>query len=343
MDLTVAVARKSRRLIPGEDPDVREFDRARRWLTIYEQREALLASNPAAAPQEVEDIAVGVSFWRDRVTELSGLDLDSDRRVMRLGGDRDVPLTNRELQLLEFLVQHPDRYFADHVLAVRAWGDRLSGDQVRIYVRRLRLKLDASGWELVSRRGYGYCLTRAPEHLNGNGHRDPASAEQVQRVLGRARALLQVERSQLDLAVSATNSELETIINDLRRRTDEVERLNAFMEGALTSLRVGVVAVDQDGIVTLWNTRSEDLWGLRAHETLGRPFGGLDLGLPVDQVTDMIDRARQAKNGAVAETILNALNRRGRQIRCRVRVMSLASVSDRASGAVVVVEELDRA
>jgi DNA-binding winged helix-turn-helix (wHTH) protein len=198
------VVRKSRRLLPGEDPLLSDFGSARRWLTIYEEREALLAADANALPQEIEDIAAGVVHWRRRVTELSGLSLDSDRRMLNVGEDRDVLLTPRELQLLEFLVQHPDRYFADHVLAVRAWGDRLSGDQVRIYVRRLRVKLEGSGWELVSRRGYGYSLTRHPA-TRGNGHaRSVAmSSDKVQRVLGRARMLLQVQRNQLDLAIAA--------------------------------------------------------------------------------------------------------------------------------------------
>ncbi|HEX6489004.1 MAG TPA: winged helix-turn-helix domain-containing protein, partial [Candidatus Dormibacteraeota bacterium] len=153
----MAVAgRKSRRLLPGEDPDTKSFDFARRWLTIYEQRESLLARddfNGHLSPDDYAAVAAGAAYWRQRTVELSGLDLDSDRRMLRPGTETEVSLTRRELELLEFLAQHPRHYFPDHVLAVRAWGERLSGDQVRIYVRRLRIKLEGTGWQISSRRG----------------------------------------------------------------------------------------------------------------------------------------------------------------------------------------------
>ena len=200
----MAVARKSRQLIPGEDPSLDDFDGARRWLAIYEQREALLAARASIEPDALEDIAAGIRFWSRRVTELSGLDLDSDQRVIRGFGDHEIQLTPRELQLLEFMLQHPGRFFADHVLAVRAWGERLSGDQVRIYVRRLRLKLESTGWQVESRRGQGYALVRQAIIAPGRANVRTASAERVQQALGRARVLLQVQRRQLEVAVGAT-------------------------------------------------------------------------------------------------------------------------------------------
>jgi DNA-binding response OmpR family regulator len=135
---------------------------ARGWLAVYEQRQALLAFDDDPDPRYVDAIAAGVAYWSDRATKLSGLELDADRRLLNPDSDRQVLLTRREVQLLQFLSQRPGRYFVDQTLALRAWGDRLSGDQVRIYVRRLRAKLDGSDWQLVSRRGLGYALERKP-------------------------------------------------------------------------------------------------------------------------------------------------------------------------------------
>jgi PAS domain S-box-containing protein len=366
--------RKSRRLLPGEDPAIEGFDSARRWLTIYEQREALLASQ-GDSPQKAKDaIAAGLAFWRDRVTELSGLNLDADRRVINLGADREVVLTQRELQLLEFLVQHPHRYFPDHELAVRAWGDQLSGDQVRIYIRRLRLKLMGSGWELVNRRGYGYSLTRpAGDH----GDRAPASRQQVQMVVARARALLQVQRGQLTVAMDAaravrnapkepadefdrrpplelerprrsaetvyeelqvTREALESALEELRSDI-EVDRLNAFTEGILTTLHAEVAVVDGNGRVALWNSRAEELWGETAPEAVPREFRDLDLGLPMDELGAMVERAR-SRSGKAEEQIFDAVNRRGRPVRCRALVTPLANLTGHGPGAVVVIQEL---
>jgi PAS domain-containing protein len=78
---------------------------------------------------------------------------------------------------------------------------------------------------------------------------------------------------------------------DLRQRSDELNQVNGFFESILTSLRNGVVVLDRDLLVLVWNHQSEDLWGLRADEVRGkqclnldRPAGrgaaGDDLGLP---------------------------------------------------------------
>lgn len=195
--------RKSRQLIPGENPDVANFQMARRWLTIYEQRQALLALDSEADPRQMAAIAEGVTFWSGRVAQLSGLELDSDRRLLNPDSDRQVLLTKRELQLLEFLLQHPEHYFADQTLALRAWGDRLSGDQVRIYVRRLRQKLEGTSWQLASRRGQGYALEQRPAGAALTRQYSGPTHESVARAIGRARALRAHHQAVLDQAAAA--------------------------------------------------------------------------------------------------------------------------------------------
>jgi DNA-binding winged helix-turn-helix (wHTH) protein len=201
----MASARKTRELIPGEDPELADYSAARRWLTIYEQRQVLAGQDGRVGAREAVAIAEGLAFWRRRVLELSGLEIDLERRTLNVDFDREVMLTRRELQLLEFLLQHQDRFFADHVLALRAWGDRLTGDQVRIYVRRLRAKLEGTGWELVSQRGQGYSLTRPgqPYRFKDGASRKPLSADRVALAVGRARALLIRQQEALRLASQA--------------------------------------------------------------------------------------------------------------------------------------------
>ena len=203
--------RKTRLLIPGERLDVENFQIARRWLTIYEHRQAMLAFDSEADPEHIAAIAEGVSFWSTRVAELSGLELDSDRRLLNPDSDREVSLTRRELQLLEFLVQHPERYFADHVLALRAWGERLSGDQVRIYVRRLRQKLAGTSWQLVSRRGQGYALERRPAGAAVPARRSQPTEESVARAIGRVRVLLAHQQRVLGVTAAAAERLKQTL------------------------------------------------------------------------------------------------------------------------------------
>lgn len=211
-----AATRKSRSLFPGENPQTASLEAARRWVTIYEQRQALLGLAPSAASiPEANSIEAGLRFWRERIVELAGLDFDPERRILKADGEREIGLTRRELELLEFLVHHAGRSFPDHVLALRAWGERLSGDQVRIYVRRLRSKLAGTEWEIVSRRGLGYSLERTKMATAPNSA--SLSRDAVLHAVGRARSLLAEQQMQLNQAVAATERLKQTFAD---RRQD---------------------------------------------------------------------------------------------------------------------------
>ena len=137
--------------------------------------------------------------------------------------------------------------------------------------------------------------------------------------------------------LQSTNGELQTINIEMRERTVELDRLNAFMESVLTSLRAAVVVVDAELRVQVWNSRAEDLWGLRSDEVVGRHLMGLDIGLPVGQLATPL---RRCVAGEVDgdERVVEALNRRGRTIECRVTLSPLIEHGVRR-GAVVLMEE----
>lgn len=211
-----AVSRKQRKLLPYENVDTTSADTARRWLTIYEQREALLGSRGAEPDgEEAAAVLAGIAFWRGRVLELIGLDLDADRRVL-LGADYEVHLTRREFELLQFMGQHLGRSFQDEALAIRAWGTRLSGDQVRIYIRRLREKLAGTEWHVSSRRGYGYMLEHgrmSGERPHGEQSRDQLALTRARaaHAVGRAQALMAAQRAKLDQTTALSAQLRETV------------------------------------------------------------------------------------------------------------------------------------
>jgi two-component system, chemotaxis family, CheB/CheR fusion protein len=136
--------------------------------------------------------------------------------------------------------------------------------------------------------------------------------------------------------LESTNSELQAINGELRQRTDEVEQVNAFMESVLGGLQLGVVVVDADLRVKMWYGRSEDLWGLRASEVYDQPLMALDIGLPLSGVRGLVRST--LSEGTSHETVLDATNRRGRTIRCRV-VASASGVSENGSPNVVLLME----
>ena len=105
-----------------------------------------------------------MDLWYERVWELHGLWLDPEGRMIRHQG-REVRLTSREFQLLQFLLDHPHRYFTTSQILSHAWADpALFPEELRNYVRRLRKILEELGIpvDLVNKPGRGYSLVFRP-------------------------------------------------------------------------------------------------------------------------------------------------------------------------------------
>jgi two-component system CheB/CheR fusion protein len=142
--------------------------------------------------------------------------------------------------------------------------------------------------------------------------------------------------------LQSTNDELQVINEQLQERTAQVDEANGFLEAILTGLRAGVVVVAPDLSVRVWNQQAHELWGLRPEETVGQHFLTLDIGLPLEKLAPMIRRALGGEAG-VQELTLSAVNRRGRRIGVRVLGSPLTDHDDRPAGAILMMEEADRA
>jgi two-component system CheB/CheR fusion protein len=138
--------------------------------------------------------------------------------------------------------------------------------------------------------------------------------------------------------LQSTNEELQTMNDELRQRGEQLNEVNSFLESILASLRGGVAVLDSDFQVVIWNQRSEDLWGLRADEVVGRNFLSLDIGLPVERLKG---RLRELVSGEreSAQQMLEATNRRGRTIQCYVTLTPLAGIDHRPRGVIVVMDD----
>jgi two-component system CheB/CheR fusion protein len=140
--------------------------------------------------------------------------------------------------------------------------------------------------------------------------------------------------------LTSTNDELEAMNEEQRAHGEELDRLNLFLEGILGNLRVGVVVVDRDHRVQLWNANSQDLWGLRAEEVEGEDLLELDIGLPVAQLRQPLEDAVSSA-GTSTDLTLEAVNRRGRAFQCELRVMPLFSAQHGLFGGIVLAREAD--
>jgi two-component system CheB/CheR fusion protein len=137
--------------------------------------------------------------------------------------------------------------------------------------------------------------------------------------------------------LSSTNEELHAINDELRDRTTEVDRVNSYLESVLMGLNAGVVVVDPELLVRVWNGRSFDLWGLRPEEVEGRPFFGLDIGFPVEAIRGAIVSAMAGDGTEPIE--VDAISRRGVATRCVARVNALLRSDGVVEGAIVIIEE----
>jgi two-component system CheB/CheR fusion protein len=147
------------------------------------------------------------------------------------------------------------------------------------------------------------------------------------------------EMETMNEELQSTNEELETINDELRQRTEEVNRSNEFLNGILTSLHSGVVVVDREFHVLIWNDEARDLWGLRTDEVTGKSLLSLDIGLPVEQLKAPVGEMLKGRE-AHHEQLLDAVNRRGRSFRCQVIATPLIDEQGSRKGVVLLMEEV---
>ena len=108
-----------------------------------------------------------MSLWRsrhidsDNCIKIGGLAVDLARRSVTIG-DRSVPLTPREFQLLQFLATHRRQAFPREMLLRHVWGYDFEGDPrvVDATIKRLRAKLRHPFDRVIETvRGLGYRLS----------------------------------------------------------------------------------------------------------------------------------------------------------------------------------------
>jgi two-component system, chemotaxis family, CheB/CheR fusion protein len=138
--------------------------------------------------------------------------------------------------------------------------------------------------------------------------------------------------------LQATNEELETLNGELRMRTGELNTANTFLQSILGALLVGVVVVDRQFNILIWNATVENMWGLRADEVCGHSIVSLDIGLPVERLKTPIQDTLSGKKSR-QEIVLDAINRRGKAITCHVTCTPLLDAQKEIQGTVLLIGE----
>ncbi len=138
--------------------------------------------------------------------------------------------------------------------------------------------------------------------------------------------------------LQSTNEELQAINGELRERSQELNRVNGFLESILTTIRAGVVVINPDFQILIWNRQAEDLWGLRSDEVFLRHLMNLDIGLPLQPLRQPLIEIIALELDSY-EVILEARNRRGRTIQCQVTCTPLIRTSLDIQGVIILMEE----
>ncbi|HVG45355.1 MAG TPA: CheR family methyltransferase, partial [Longimicrobium sp.] len=145
------------------------------------------------------------------------------------------------------------------------------------------------------------------------------------------------ELETLNDELQSTNEEMETVNLEMTRRGGELNAANVYLDSILASLRLAVVVVDDGGEVRLWNRGAEELWGVRAEQTVGRPLLGLEIGMPLERLKGAVREAIGGRPDA-EEMVLEGTDRRGHPVVCRVTVTPFRA-GRKVAGAVLVMEE----
>lgn len=168
--------------LAGEDIRTTRWEDARHWMSIYgdllEFKQGILdrvkrdltklepvAQKAAEADVNlIESQMLGyqkrLDLWSRRLWDNHGLWVDTEGRLIRYKGG-EATLSVREFQLLQFLLNHPYRYFTMAQIQSQSWAEpTLFPEEVRNDVQRVRKVLAALAipCDLVNRPGRGYSL-----------------------------------------------------------------------------------------------------------------------------------------------------------------------------------------
>ena len=147
------------------------------------------------------------------------------------------------------------------------------------------------------------------------------------------------EMEAMNEELHSANEQLRAINQELSDRTYELDRTNTFMSSILSCLQIGMVVIDTNFNILIWNHAVEDMWGLRQEEVINKSWFSLDIGLPVEQlrvpIRDIVSNKKKFQ-----EVLINGTNRRGKQIRCYIAFSPL--FGDNVEGIIMMMTDTEK-
>lgn len=97
---------------------------------------------------------------------------------------------------------------------------------------------------------------------------------------------------------NALEQRIEQLSGQLERQSHLLQRTAGFLSSVLAHVPVGIIVIDLDGLITLFNEEAEQLTGMRAEEVVDRFYGDV---FPVD-VNEPSSAVYTLNNGTVIDT-----------------------------------------
>lgn len=232
-----------------------------------------------------------------------------------------------EVQYLDFLLNLLQDEQGERLGTSIIFNDVTSAHQLQEEIQHSKQELETAHEELQS----------ANEELETTNEELQSTIEELQTTNEELQSTNE-EMETMNEELHSTNDELQSLNKALRERTNEVNVVNRFLESILAGLFVGVVVVDRSLNIVKWSKRAEDLWGVRADEAQGKSLLSMDIGLPLEKLVSSI-RACLAGEMNHPEIVLDATNRRGKAIKCRVTSAPLISNEKAYDGVILLMEE----
>lgn len=125
----------------GDDYLTKPYD----FLILLARVEALLRRS-----QRVPETITKDCFTLDMTASVAMLD------------DVDLLLTQKEFAMLLIFIQNIARFIDGEYLYEKVWNQPQTGDgnALKSTIKRLRSKMEGSGWQIIWSRGEGYCLEK---------------------------------------------------------------------------------------------------------------------------------------------------------------------------------------
>jgi two-component system CheB/CheR fusion protein len=293
-------------------------------VIINEQARNLFGLSPKDLARPFQDLEISY-----RPIELRSLieRVYTERRSITLTNVQRY-LSNNEIQYLDVRIM-PLQDTDTHFLGVSiAFHDVTRYIQLQEALQRSRQELETTNEELQSTNEE---LETTNEELQSTNEELETMNEELQST--------NEELETMNEELQSTNEELQTINNELSQRTTELNLTNIFLISILRSFQAGIVVIDNNFNILIWNYVAQDLWGLRTDEVLGKSLFSLDIGLPLEQLRLPICDSLSSKK-EFQEMILDATNRRGRKIKCYLAITPL--ISNGSDGAVLMMADIEK-